>query len=233
MAIQKKQKPEEKLQKKGEKSEASIIEVIQDMVKEGETEEKIVETLKELGVEESKAKRLLLLGQADTFALLRSEISKIVLADVENEKPKLVQLIQEEAEKAKDVVAKKVEEKSMADLKEYEKYTQNQSAMFQGQINDSVRKVTELSDRVREKLNELGERLRQVEVDMDEMKLKGLSSRHRIISGLLILIGIVFCVSTLYLFIVSFSGTLTVDSVIITLAMALIGITMLFVATLI
>jgi hypothetical protein len=229
MAIAKK---EEKPQK-GEKSEASIIEIIQDMVKEGEPETQIIQTLKDLGVQEDKAKRLLLIGQADTFALLRAEISKIVLADVEKEKPKLLQLIEDEAEKAKDVVAKKVEEKATADLKEYEKYMENQSTMFQSQINDSVRKVTDLSDRVREKLNELGERLRQVEVDMDEMKLKGVGTRHRIISILLVVLGIFFCMSTLYLFFTSFNGIISVDSVIITIAMAFVGVSMLFVATLI
>jgi len=62
--------------------EASIIQIIQDMVKNGESEEKIIKTLESLGVEADKAKRLLLLGQADTFALLRNEISKIIAADM-------------------------------------------------------------------------------------------------------------------------------------------------------
>ena len=40
------------------KNEASIIEVIDKMVREGESEEKIIKTLKDLGVEPEKAKRL-------------------------------------------------------------------------------------------------------------------------------------------------------------------------------
>jgi len=83
-----------------QKNQASIIELIQQMVSEGVPEEKIVQTLKELGVEPEKAKRLLLLGQADTFALLRSEIARIVVDDIEKEKPNLVKFISEEGEKA-------------------------------------------------------------------------------------------------------------------------------------
>ncbi len=58
------------------KTDTSIIEIIEKMVREGESEEKIVQTLKDLGIPQDKAKRLLLLGQADTFALLRGEIKK-------------------------------------------------------------------------------------------------------------------------------------------------------------
>ena len=57
--------------KQPESQDVSIIKIIQDMVREGESEEKVIQTLKELGVDPDKAKRLLLLGQADTFGLLR------------------------------------------------------------------------------------------------------------------------------------------------------------------
>ena len=78
-------------------SEPSIIEIIQNMVREGESEEKIVQTLQQLGVEPKKAQRLLLLAQADTFALLRSEISKIVKQDVDAEKQGLNVFVQQQA----------------------------------------------------------------------------------------------------------------------------------------
>ena len=46
------------------------------MVRDGESEEKILGTLRDLGVSMDKAKKLLLLAQADTFNLLKSELKK-------------------------------------------------------------------------------------------------------------------------------------------------------------
>ena len=86
-----------------EKSEASIIQIIQKMVREGESEEKIIQSLKTLGVAPDKAKRLLLLGQADTFALLRSEITKIVKQSIEEQRGQTERIIGEEAKKAADM----------------------------------------------------------------------------------------------------------------------------------
>ena len=59
-------------------SEASIISIIREMVQAGEPEENIIKSLKELGITEKDAKKLLLLGEADTFSLLQSEINKMV-----------------------------------------------------------------------------------------------------------------------------------------------------------
>jgi len=87
---------------KQEKPQASIIEVIQEMVRNGESEENIIKSLEQLGIEPDKAKRLLLVGQADTFALLQSEITKIVRNQVEMEKPQLVEYIQYATGKAED-----------------------------------------------------------------------------------------------------------------------------------
>ncbi len=213
--------------------EPSIIEIIQNMVAEGESEDKIIRTLRDLGVDESKAKRLLLVGQADTFALLRSEIKKIVTQYVELEKPKLVTFIEEEGNKAAEQARKNVTSQVMEDLKKYEKDITGQSQTFEEQINDTVSKIAELGERVRLKLNELGDNVKQVQVDMDEFKLKGLSVRNRGISLALIVLGFLFCLVDLYLFLTAFGAGVTIDSVIITVILGLLGITMLFVATII
>ena len=140
-------------QKKVEK-EASIIEIIQEMVREGESEEKIVETLKSLGVEPEKAKRLLLLGQADTFSLLRSEISKIVKTDIEAEKPAFVDFIRGQTENAGTKTKERISKEVLADVQKYEKAITGQSKSFQEQMAENMRRVTEISERVRGSLNE-------------------------------------------------------------------------------
>lgn len=214
-----------------EQKESSIIQIIQDMVKEGESEEKIIQTLQSLGVEPEKAKRLLLLGQADTFALLRNEISKIVSTDMDNEKPKIIKYLQDQSEVVSKDMKKKVSSEVMKDLEDYEKNITGQSKTFQQQMGENIRAVTDLTDRTKNALNELGLRINTIEKDMEEMKVKGVGSRNKFISLGLIALGLIFCLSALYMFFTN-SQAMTMDSIIVTVIMALIGITLLFVATL-
>lgn len=217
--------------KKSEK-EASIIQIIQEMVKEGENEQKIISTLESLGVEPEKAKRLLLLGQADTFALLRSEISKIVREDIEKEKPEFVKFINQQAEKASNIAKEKITKDVLADVQKYEKAITGQSKSFQQQIAENMQRVTEISDRVRDSMNDLGNRVATIEKDLDEMKVRGVGVRSKLVSIILMGSGIIFCIAALFLFFINFQGVVSIDSIIITVVMALVGITMLFVSTL-
>jgi hypothetical protein len=217
------------------KKEASIIEIIQEMVANGESEEKILSTLRDLGVSPEKAKRLLLVGQADTFALLRSEISKIVKSDLELEKPRLTKYIEEQARKATESMKQNIEKEVLGDLQKYEKDITGQSKTFQEQISETVSKVADLSDRVRNQLNALGAQVDTVQRDLDEMKVKGIGMRSRIISVLFIALGLGFCGMAGYFAFTYFSMIttgITIDAIIMLLAVGMIGITMLFVASL-
>ncbi|MCH7902654.1 hypothetical protein IIC68_02790 [archaeon] len=215
------------------KQDVSIIDIIQKMVREGETEDKIINTLKDLGVEPDKAKRLLLLGQADTFALLKGEIKKIVVQEIEEEKPVLKKFIQEEAIHSADASRQQLTKAVINDLKEYEKDITGQSKTFQEQINDNIRKVNDLNERVKGKLNELGEAVREVQIDMDEVKIKGIGGRNKLISNALMGLGLLFGIGDAFLFYTTFGQPLSVDSLIVMTIVALITITMLFVATVI
>ena len=213
--------------------EASIIQIIQDMVKEGESEEKIISTLKELGVESDKAKRLLLLGQADTFALLRSEISKIISTDMEKEIPKLMQKIEEEARKKEKELRTSLEKISDEQKNIFAQTVKKTEKQLATEFGEKVTTAIEVSEKVRNALNELGTQVYQSQKDLEEMKAKGIGTRNRLISILLVLLGIGFSLSALYLFFVTFQTAITVDTIIITVIMALIGVTMLFVSTII
>jgi hypothetical protein len=70
-----------------EKSDPSVINTIQNMLSQGESEEKIIQTLKEIGVDEKQIKNLLMIAQADTFNLLKGEISKISKQGFDKELP--------------------------------------------------------------------------------------------------------------------------------------------------
>ena len=217
--------------------EKSIIEIIQQMVANGDSEENILNTLKDIGVPMENAKRLLLVGQADTFALLRSEISKIVKSDLELEKPRLTKYIDAQAQRASEAAKVKIEQEIISDLQKYEKAITGQSKTFQEQIGETVKTVVDLSDRVRDQLNALGTQVDTIQGDLGEMKVKGLGVRNRIISLLFILLGVIFCGLAGYFAyqnfnLISAGIGLPIDAVIILLVVAMIGITLLFVASL-
>ncbi len=214
-------------------SEPSIIEIIQTMVREGESEQKILQTLQQLGVEPQKAQRLLLLAQADTFALLRSEISKIVKQDVDAEKQNLNAFVQQQAQAAVQASTKGMAETVKKDLEAYENQLSMQRRNFETQTSDTVTKFTDLAERIRVRVNELGKDVQQVKVDQDEIKLRGVGNQNRMISMALLAFGVLFVLADLFLFIVNFGSVLTIDSVIIFIVMALIGVVLMFVATLV
>ncbi|MBI4053633.1 MAG: hypothetical protein HY394_06380 [Candidatus Diapherotrites archaeon] len=213
--------------------EASIIAIIQEMVEANEPEEKIISTLRQLGVEPEKAKRLLLLGQADTFALLKGEISRIVRDELENQKDFISRAVEEKSEEQGGKSFSKVQKSAQEEIEKLRLETKRENDNFRQKIEETAMKTTELSDKVRNKLNDLGEVVANTQQDIDEMKLRGVGSRNKLISYLLILGGIIFSSAALFFLIVKFQGRLDVDSLIVTTITAAIGVTMLFVSTLV
>ena len=181
--------------------EPSIIEIIRNMVAEGESEEAILQTLSQLGIDQKKAQRLLLLAQADTFALLRSEISKIVKQEIDAQEKQMEGVMEKEARSSVEGLRKTLGENVKQDLSTYENQLTNQSRSFQTQISDTVQKFTDLSERVRVTLNTLGKDVQQIKADQDELRLKGISSKNRSISLIVLVIGILFVLADLGLFI--------------------------------
>lgn len=219
--------------KKNPRDEPSIIEIIQGMVKEGESEETILQTLNQLGVDSKKAKRLLLLAQADTFALLRSEISKEVEKNVEGEKKNINEYVQQAAQQSIQSVRQNVTEEIKSDLQKFENEIMQNRKKYESESSDTVQKFTELVEQMRLRVNSLGKDVSQVRMDQDELKLKGIGKQNRLTSWILLAFGVLFIIVDLYLFIVGFGSALTIDAILTFIVIALIGVTMLFVATLI
>ncbi len=121
----------------------------------------------------------------------------------------------------------------ISDLKQYERDITGQSKTFQEQIGDNIAKVNDLNERVKVKLNELGEAVRQVQVDMDEAHMKGVGGRNGLISNAMWILGLAFGIGVLYFFYANFDKALTIDNLILMTIMGLISVTMLFVATVI
>lgn len=223
-----------------EKSESSIIELIESMVKAGESEKKIIESLKDLGVKEDQAKKLLLLGEADTFALLKAEIRKIVADSVETEREGLAKQIREEVKKqtsltqqiAVSEVSKEmdIKERSMeSDIKKYKLAIETGEKEFKSQMFSSLNDLTSMVDKTRNRSNELSERVTNIELDMGELKATGVGLKNYSIRRITFVIGLIFLIISGYIFLTGFTK-LTTTSFLIALALALIGVTSMFVA---
>jgi len=195
---------------KQEKPQASIIEVIQEMVRNGESEENIIKSLEQLGIEPDKAKRLLLVGQADTFALLQSEITKIVRNQVEMEKPQLVEYIQYATGKAEDKMTEKVEKRALSAFREDQRFIENQATLFQARVNQSVKNILQLNTETKKNIAELGNRLANNERDVWALKYKVFGNKliQSISIALIVLqTGLVF--ASAYLLFTAFPGANT------------------------
>lgn len=212
-------------------TDTSIIEIIEKMVRDGEPEEKIIKTLTELGVNPENAKRLLLIGQADTFALLKREIKKVVEQELDKEKPTLKKFIEEEAMQAAYQSRQELTKAVITDLKEYEKDITGHGKIFEEQVSDNIRRSTDLNEKVKTKLNELGETVRQIQTDMDEVRIKGVGGRNKLIGNALWTLGILFGIGDLYLFVSTIGKIPSIDTIMLMVFVTIITVTVLFVAT--
>ncbi|GEM_PF-4360207 len=128
---------------------------------------------------------------------------------------------------------KRIEEKMSDAIKQQEKYIDNQFTTIEGQMNDSVRKVNELNAKIHEVIKQFGERIREIEIETDEIRLRSMGPKSRIANILLVIFGILFCAGAFYLLLVEFGGVLTIDTMIMAVVLATIGTVMLFVSTLV
>lgn len=212
----------------GEQGEASIISIIREMVRSGESEENIVQSLKDLGIEEKKAKRLLLLGEADTFALLESEINKIVKQYFDKEKPNITRYIEIEVGKNEQEMVNKVEKRALNAFKEDQKFIENQATMFQARVNQSVKNILQLNEQTKKNLAELGGRISNNEREVWGLKDRIYGSKMvKIVSMLLITLEFVLVIATGYLF---FTGAAeaSFQAMVISGAIGLVLATMIF-----
>ncbi len=223
--------------KKAGKKKASIIEVIQEMVSAGEPEEKIVQTLVDLGVEKEQAKRLLLLGEANTFAVLEAEIRKIVAKNLDEKKPEISSFIQEEVKtvggKHKKESVKELSASLQGEAEKFRKNVQERQKKFESRVNSRLTELGDLAGSLKSNQEILTHEVEQFAADMNEVKLKGLGLKNRFVSLTFIGLGLAFLIVTMYLFVTRFGEAVTVDSIIITAIMAFIGVALLFVASII
>ena len=183
------------------KNQASIISIISEMVKSGESEENIIKMLQELGIEPKNAKRLLLLGEADTFALLQNEINKMVKEAFEKEKPKMMGYIKDGIEGTEKDLVNQVEKRALSAFKEDQHFIENQATMFQARLNQSVKNIVELNNETKRNIADLGGRISNNEREMWSLKERIFGSKIiNIVSTILIALEVGLVAVTGFLF---------------------------------
>jgi hypothetical protein len=126
-------------------AEPNVIKTIKDMLSKGESEEKIIETLKSLGVEEKQIKNLILVSQANTFDLILSETKKETINYLEEHEEETEQKILENVlEKNKELIAKTTDDFVQETKEKQNKFEQNinkKSETISDIVNDMKQKV--------------------------------------------------------------------------------------------
>ena len=182
-------------------SEESIIEIIQKMVQEGESQEKIVQSLKDLGVNEEQAKRLLLIAQADTFTLLKKEINVLVRDSFTGQKKEFEQLIHNDIKKLEEQEKGEVKEIAREQLKDVEEEMVQKTQAFEGRINDTIQSSQKTVGMVKTALDSLQERLTQAELDVEQMKVHRFRKGSIIFSYAMLVLGAMLLLLSVYLII--------------------------------
>ena len=209
----------------------SIIQIMQKMVRDNEPEEKIVQTLRSLGVSDKQAKRLLLIAQADTFTLLGSEINKIVKETVSAEKEKMQADSQRFINKLLKNEKVLVKEDITKEFLKHKLALSTQQEKFQGSVNESVSKVAKLNEDVYNSSMENKKMIDQMKKDLEETKLKGFRARQSAVRSIMLLFGIaLFAISAITL-IMTILTDFNIDYVTTGIALAFLGMVVVYFST--
>lgn len=184
----------------------SIIEVIQKMVQEGQSREKILQTLSDLGVTDEQSKRLLLIAEADTFTLLRREINKLVKDEVLSQKKDLEALVEKEMKEVEEEEKKKVAEVAAIGLKEAKEDIVGISKDFEMKVNKLISESQKGVSLVKMALDSLENRMAQMEIDVEQIKVHKFRRKSIIISYVLLGCGAVLLLLSFGLFFINFSS---------------------------
>lgn len=180
-------------------SEESIIEIIQKMVQDGEPQEKIVQSLKDLGVNEEQAKRLLLIAQADTFTLLKKEINVLVNNSFTQQKKEFEQVIHDDVKRLEDQEKGEVKAIAREQLKEVEEEMTQKTKAFEGRINETIGSSQKTVGMVKTALDSVQERLVQTELDVEQMKVHRFRKGSIVFSYAMLALGGMLLLLSVYL----------------------------------
>ncbi len=151
-------------------SNPSIIETIDKMVKDGESEEKILNTLKDIGISPDNSRRLLILGQADVFSLLKGEIRRTLKQEFESGVL---------ATAAPQAVDEKQTAKYLAEVREYEKAMAKQNESLRNELDEKIKRIVEMEEKTKTGFSEQSKALKEQIMDNLKEYEKGLGAQNK------------------------------------------------------
>lgn len=175
----------------------SIINIIQKMVQEGQSREKIVETLHDLGVNDEQAKKLLLIAEADTFTLLKKEINSLVRSEFEENRKDFEDLIHKELVHLEEKEQGKVKELASLGLKEVASDMRDESRSFQTQINQTISSSQKTVSMVKIALDSINEKISQMELDIEQLKVHKFRKKSMFFSYMMLGLGAILLIAVL------------------------------------
>lgn len=182
----------------------SIIEVIQKMVQEGQPREKIIQTLRELGVNDEQSKKLLLIAEADTFTLLKKEINNLVKESFEEERKNFEEIIHSDLQKIEDEEKGNVREIALSELGSAKQQIIDESKNFEDKINKTISSSQKTVSMVKIALDSINEKISQMELDIEQIKVHKFRKKSMLFSYSMLTMGTILLAVSIYLFFVSF-----------------------------
>lgn len=186
-------------------ADESIIEVIQKMVQEGQPREKIVQTLRDLGVNDEQAKKLLLIAEADTFTLLKKEINSLVEEEFQEQKKGFQEQIHNDLARIEESEKGQIRKLAMDELEEAKEDIMKESRSFEDRINKMIGSSQKTVTMVKVALDSINERISQMELDVEQLKVHKFRKKSMFFSYSMLGLGAVLLVVAIALFIIQFA----------------------------
>ncbi|OQA31347.1 MAG: hypothetical protein BWY55_00534 [archaeon ADurb.Bin336] len=187
-------------------NKGSIIDIIQKMVQEGQPQEKILQTLKDLGVNEEQSKRLLLIAEADTFTLLKKEINYLVKDELLLQKKDFEEMIRKDIKFIEAEEKKNVAEIAKSQLKEVEEDIVASTKDFEGRVNKVIGDSQRSVSLVKVALDSLNSRLAQMELDVEQIKVHKFRKKSMFFSYTMLALGGIILLISIGLFFFNFNS---------------------------
>jgi hypothetical protein len=205
----------------------SIIEIIQRMVQEGQPREKIIQTLRDLGVNQDQANRLLLIAEADTLTLLKNEINSMVKKEFMDQRKDFEDLIHNDLkliESEEKVTAGNIAREELKDVKNN---IVTESRSFEDRVNKVIMESQKTVSLVKVALDSLNTRIAQMELDVEQMKVHKFRKKSMFISYAALAFGGAILFSALFLLWANM-GSLDLAQVVMIFVLLLVSIVMMF-----
>ena len=164
-----------------------ILETISEMIKKGESEESIIDTLKSLGIEEEKIKPMIAIARKEIYENITKQFNQLLdekLSTIKDE------IVNKSIEASKDFLSSLLEEMKIK---------------FERELNE----IEKTRDEIAKKVDVIESLVAELKLRVDKLEYKGggfRSIERRILSVILIIVGILIIGFGIYSYFYIYSG---------------------------